>query len=38
MLVELFAEYLSFIGYSCLIGLAVFLLFFLIETVYERNN
>ena len=33
MLVELFAEYLSFIGYSCLIGLAVFLLFFLKETV-----
>ena len=33
MFVELFAEYLCFIGYSCLIGLAVFLLFFLIETV-----
>ena len=33
MLVELFPEYLCFIGYSCLITFAVFLLFFLKETV-----
>ena len=33
MLVELFEEYLCFLGYSCLIGVAVFLLFFLKETV-----
>lgn len=33
MLVELFEEYICFIGYSCLIGFAVFLLFFLKETV-----
>lgn len=33
MLVELFEEYLCFIGYSILIGLAVFLLIFLKETV-----
>ena len=33
MLVELFPEYLCFIGYSCLITFAVFLLFFLNETV-----